>query len=299
MQHRICPGGVGPSPGGGGAGSPFPGMFRLCAHTGRCSQIDDLMCQCTAFLLSPLSEGPKSRGRCCPAVRQSPGQECVSRGFPPSTEHVRGDSCRCPTCRHCMRRRSSVASLPAWAHELSDAQRFAYRRPNSIPFPKKTTPTRLQRWGWKGRRGLRLDQHAIRTARPPIATRSPAPQVARSTAAIPGGPQRTTNPMAVQAATRPRHRTVPCSRSECYFRMGIEAGVGKKEATFRWPFLLLSQRLRSALLAEWTGLEPATPGVTGRYSNQLNYHSMPLRACCLRSAPSAANLASPRGFEPL
>jgi hypothetical protein len=28
-------------------------------------------------------------------------------------------------------------------------------------------------------------------------------------------------------------------------------------------------------LAEWTGLEPATPGVTGRYSNQLNYHSMP------------------------
>ena len=30
------------------------------------------------------------------------------------------------------------------------------------------------------------------------------------------------------------------------------------------------------LLAEWTGLEPATPGVTGRYSNQLNYHSVRL-----------------------
>ncbi len=29
------------------------------------------------------------------------------------------------------------------------------------------------------------------------------------------------------------------------------------------------------MLAEWTGLEPATPGVTGRYSNQLNYHSNP------------------------
>ena len=29
------------------------------------------------------------------------------------------------------------------------------------------------------------------------------------------------------------------------------------------------------MLAEWTGLEPATPGVTGRYSNQLNYHSKP------------------------
>ncbi len=27
-------------------------------------------------------------------------------------------------------------------------------------------------------------------------------------------------------------------------------------------------------VAEWTGLEPATPGVTGRYSNQLNYHSL-------------------------
>ncbi len=30
-------------------------------------------------------------------------------------------------------------------------------------------------------------------------------------------------------------------------------------------------------MAEWTGLEPATPGVTGRYSNQLNYHSTVLR----------------------
>ena len=31
-----------------------------------------------------------------------------------------------------------------------------------------------------------------------------------------------------------------------------------------------------ANMAEWTGLEPATPGVTGRYSNQLNYHSRSL-----------------------
>jgi hypothetical protein len=29
----------------------------------------------------------------------------------------------------------------------------------------------------------------------------------------------------------------------------------------------------SLMLAERTGLEPATPDVTGRYSNQLNYHS--------------------------
>ncbi len=27
------------------------------------------------------------------------------------------------------------------------------------------------------------------------------------------------------------------------------------------------------MMAERTGLEPATPGVTGRYSNQLNYRS--------------------------
>ncbi|CAG9213617.1 hypothetical protein BGLA2_2270001 [Burkholderia gladioli] len=27
------------------------------------------------------------------------------------------------------------------------------------------------------------------------------------------------------------------------------------------------------MVAERTGLEPATPGVTGRYSNQLNYRS--------------------------
>jgi hypothetical protein len=29
---------------------------------------------------------------------------------------------------------------------------------------------------------------------------------------------------------------------------------------------------REERLARWTGLEPATPGVTGRYSNQLSYH---------------------------
>jgi hypothetical protein len=33
-------------------------------------------------------------------------------------------------------------------------------------------------------------------------------------------------------------------------------------------------------LAEWTGLEPATPGVTGRYSNRLNYHSLLLLNYC-------------------
>ena len=40
----------------------------------------------------------------------------------------------------------------------------------------------------------------------------------------------------------------------------------------------------AGILAEWTGLEPATPGVTGRYSNQLNYHSIRLsvRSRCRR-----------------
>ena len=56
--------------------------------------------------------------------------------------------------------------------------------------------------------------------------------------------------------------------------------------------------LRSEDLAEWTGLEPATPGVTGRYSNQLNYRSAAATAAWPKPVlPS--ELASPRGFEPL
>jgi hypothetical protein len=39
----------------------------------------------------------------------------------------------------------------------------------------------------------------------------------------------------------------------------------KKGPTNRAFFLMLAER---------TGLEPATPDVTGRYSNQLNYHSV-------------------------
>ncbi len=34
-------------------------------------------------------------------------------------------------------------------------------------------------------------------------------------------------------------------------------------------------------MAERTGLEPATPGVTGRYSNQLNYRSALVRLLSL------------------
>ena len=47
------------------------------------------------------------------------------------------------------------------------------------------------------------------------------------------------------------------------------------------------------MLAERTGLEPATPGVTGRYSNQLNYRSFDL--CVLHLA---AFMVGADGIEP-
>ncbi len=49
--------------------------------------------------------------------------------------------------------------------------------------------------------------------------------------------------------------------------MSGTSATGKKK-----PLQITLQRFLE-WLAEWTGLEPATPGVTGRYSNQLNYHS--------------------------
>ena len=60
-----------------------------------------------------------------------------------------------------------------------------------------------------------------------------------------------------------------------HFGNGFKAQVKKKgELAFASS---LSKRRRGAPvmlnLAERTGLEPATPGVTGRYSNQLNYRS--------------------------
>ena len=55
---------------------------------------------------------------------------------------------------------------------------------------------------------------------------------------------------------------------------------------------------RHESLAEWTGLEPATPGVTGRYSNQLNYHSWQA-AFCLHSSTQAKcyKLGDPTGIR--
>ena len=46
------------------------------------------------------------------------------------------------------------------------------------------------------------------------------------------------------------------------------------------------------MMAERTGLEPATPGVTGRYSNQLNYRSFLLRF------PEIVALVGADGIEP-
>ena len=51
---------------------------------------------------------------------------------------------------------------------------------------------------------------------------------------------------------------------------------------------------RVFLMAEWTGLEPATLGVTGRYSNQLNYHSTKL----LPGSFAYPELVGAEGFEP-
>ncbi len=65
------------------------------------------------------------------------------------------------------------------------------------------------------------------------------------------------------------------------------------------------------MLAEWTGLEPATPGVTGRYSDQLNYHSWQRRLLFRAKSPvlqpaatdlcltshGAMNLGDPTGIR--
>ncbi len=46
-----------------------------------------------------------------------------------------------------------------------------------------------------------------------------------------------------------------------------------KKCRFNDMGLLMADFMRRLGMAERTGLEPATTGVTGRYSNQLNYHS--------------------------
>ena len=47
------------------------------------------------------------------------------------------------------------------------------------------------------------------------------------------------------------------------------------------------------ILAVRTGLEPATPCVTGMYSNQLNYHTKNFNISIQKTTPSTSFLPSP------
>ena len=50
-------------------------------------------------------------------------------------------------------------------------------------------------------------------------------------------------------------------------------------------------------MARWTGLEPATPGVTGRYSNQLSYHRRFAPDCSGVEGYYASASAASSGFR--
>ena len=60
--------------------------------------------------------------------------------------------------------------------------------------------------------------------------------------------------------------------------MGKKPSAEKEKARWTYP--------TGFVLAERTGLEPATPGVTGRYSNRLNYRSSLLLTGGRRSIPA-------------
>ena len=51
-------------------------------------------------------------------------------------------------------------------------------------------------------------------------------------------------------------------------------------------------------MAEWTGLEPATPGVTGRYSNQLNYRCTYTMSLLWQTIHQELKVAQRTGLEP-
>jgi hypothetical protein len=56
-------------------------------------------------------------------------------------------------------------------------------------------------------------------------------------------------------------------------RMAEALRIRSEKVKYQWKKGPTNRALL-LLLAERTGLEPATPDVTGRYSNQLNYHSV-------------------------
>ena len=56
--------------------------------------------------------------------------------------------------------------------------------------------------------------------------------------------------------------------------MEVEVGISRPNVPIRHNRHPLKKLAKTKMeMAERTGLEPATPGVTGRYSNQLNYRS--------------------------
>ncbi len=58
--------------------------------------------------------------------------------------------------------------------------------------------------------------------------------------------------------------------------------------------------LAEANMAQRTGLEPATPGVTGRYSNRLNYRCASVQPLTLRLArkQNSQEVVGDDGIEP-
>ena len=74
---------------------------------------------------------------------------------------------------------------------------------------------------------------------------------------------------------------------------GRDIGSENRKGAFR--------RLPVSNMAEWTGLEPATSGVTGQHSNQLNYHSALKNLCDSRLTGYRCihpEVVGAEGFEP-
>ena len=96
-----------------------------------------------------------------------------------------------------------------------------------------------------------------------------------------------------QAAHSLRPKENPCRNDNEVNRSRSNSKFGMRNA----HVLVGTLADNRMMLAEWTGLEPATPGVTGRYSNQLNYHSMRLALRCSRRA--ATTNACHKPWRPL
>ena len=83
------------------------------------------------------------------------------------------------------------------------------------------------------------------------------------------------NTFKVERKTRLELATLTLARL-CSTNWAISAGFvvrgGIEPPLQEWKSWVLTD-IRTDLEAVWTGLEPATPCVTGRYSNQLNYHT--------------------------